>query len=410
MSKDHLDELLTDPDRDVIPGAAPVVSYDPHEDGPEFLAALDARSPRKTRLIRRGQSHGHYAALEAVGPPETVPEPSGLLKRWRSARPAVLRNAFDDLTRHAPAGVELFDRLVEPSGLRSWLGEAELPGDLRAQTEDAILEDQERDVQKIVFDDPCADEGAAWLKLAKLSNHPDDGSLRLRVGFGREGEDDASPLLERQRLVSDLGRVLLPGMDDICLDEDLRGRLEELLRGPPLLSQPLAYWNRPDGGALFHHDAFGENSPAGQRGVLYVQLGGETLWLALSINDLAVRVREMIEAMTLGDLQDVREVLYPQDGLGPLLPILADEDLLRQELGLPGCGRFSSLVNFGPSFTAWLADSGHACLLGPGDAILLPNHGLHHTCMHSVFCVSDHTTYALSLAVRLDTEPPPPRS
>ena len=55
-------------------------------------------------------------------------------------------------------------------------------------------------------------------------------------------------------------------------------------------------------------------------------------------------------------------------------------------------------------------NDGHAALLGPGDAILLPNHGLHHTCMHSVFCVSDHTTYALSFAVRLDTEPPPPRS
>jgi hypothetical protein len=405
MPQDALEELLSDPDRDAIPGAAPVVSYDPHADEPEFLAAIDARSPRRARLTRRGRDHGHFAAL-ADEPPSELPD---LTHRWRSARPAVLRAAFTDHTHHADAGVRLFERLADPSALTDLLAETDLPAGIQPKPQDAPLDDPDRDLRKITFDDPQSGEGTAWLKLSRLSNHPDDGSLRLRIGFGRERDDDASPLLERQRLISQLGRALLPGMEALCTDPDLSARLETLLRGSALLTQPLAYWNRPEGGALFHHDAFGENSPAGQRGVLYVQLGGETLWLALSINDLALRVREMIDAMTLGDLQELREVLYPDDGLQPLLPILSDDDLLRKELGLPGCGRFATLVNHGPSFTAWLADSGHAALLGPGDAILLPNHGLHHTCMHSVFCVSDHTTYALSFAVRLDTEPPPPR-
>jgi hypothetical protein len=110
--------------------------------------------------------------------------------------------------------------------------------------------------------------------------------------------------------------------------------------------------------------------------------------------------------MILGDLQEIREKLFPEDGLQPLLVILDDEELLREELGKPGCGKLAALVNHGPSFTAWLADSGHACMLGPGDGILLPNHGVHHTCMHSVFCMSDHTTYAISMAIRLDEEPP----
>jgi len=402
-----LEELLRDPLRDTIPGSRPVVAYDPQGDDPGFLAAIDARSPQRARLTRRGRNHGHVAALDESDMPDSPPDASVLLKRWRSARPSVLNGAFSYLTEHEEAGVELFQRLSESSDMRPWMDEAELPDELELGSADAPLDDPERDVQKLIFDDPEVAQGAAWLKLARLSNHPDDDSLRLRIGFGRERADDASPLLERQRLISRLGRALLPGMDGLCQSEPLSHQLEELLRGPALLSQPLAYWNRPEGGALFHHDAFGENSPAGQRGVLYVQLGGETLWLALSINDLAARVREMIDAMTLGDLQELREVLYPEDGLGPLLPILADDDLLRQELCLPGCGRFSSLVNFGPSFTAWLADSGHACFLGPGDAILLPNHGLHHTCMHSVFCVSDHTTYALSVAVRLDAAPSP---
>jgi hypothetical protein len=62
-------------------------------------------------------------------------------------------------------------------------------------------------------------------------------------------------------------------------------------------------------------------------------------------------------------------------------------------------------VNRGPEFTAWLADAGHAALLGPGDAILLPNHGLRRTAMHSVFCAGEEVAYGLSLAIRSDREP-----
>jgi hypothetical protein len=64
-------------------------------------------------------------------------------------------------------------------------------------------------------------------------------------------------------------------------------------------------------------------------------------------------------------------------------------------------------VNRGPEFTAWLADAGHAALLAPGDAILLPNHGLRRTAMHSVFCADDDVSYGLSLAIRSDREPAP---
>lgn len=405
MTKELLQELLEDPDRDTFHGAAPVVSYDPDQDEPGFLEGISNDALNKTRLIRRGNDHGHYAILaDQPANDEEEERVDPVLKRWRSARPTVLRDSLKHLTHHADAGIELFERLSDPADLRPWISEAELPEGLTANSQDDPIEDSERDLKKISFDDPRSEEGRAWLKLAKLSNHPDDDSLRLRIGFGRERSDDASPILDRQRLISALGRSLLPGMDDLCADAQLASKLSKLLRGPALLTQPLAYWNRPGGGALFHHDAFGENSPNGQRGVLYAQVTGETFWLALSINDLAARVREITEAMTLGELPELREHLYPEDGMQPLLPILADEDLLREELGMPGCGRFASLVNYGPAFTAWLADSGHACVLGPGDAILLPNHGVHHTCMHSVFCVSDHTTYALSVAVRLDEE------
>ena len=402
MTKNLLQELIDDPDRDAFHGAAPVVSYDPHQDEPEFLDGINKNAIKKTRLIRRGIDHGHFAVLDPQAPGDEEPPFDLPTKRWRSARPVVLPGIFRHLVQPADAGDALYERLSDPENVGPWISGSDLPGGLAPNPDADPLEEPDRDLKKFSFSDPDAHEGQAWLKLTKLSNHPEDDSMRLRIGFGRERLDDASPLLERQRLVSSLGRALLPGMDEICADEQLASRLSKLVRGPALLSQPIAYWNRPGGGALLHHDAFGENSPGGQRGVLYAQLSGETFWLALSINDLAARIREMTEAMTLGELPELREHLYPEDGLQPLLPILADDDLMREELGQPGCGRFASLVNYGPAFTAWLADSGHACFLAPGDAILLPNHGVHHTCMHSVFCASDHTTYALSMAIRVD--------
>lgn len=403
MTKDPLKELLQDPDRDDIAGAAPVIAYDPHQDGPEFLAAIGERASSRARLTRRGRDHGHFAVLDD-GDDRRL-DVDNALKRWRSARPTVLRGAFEEAIPKASAGVELFQRLSATPDLQAWAAESNLPGGLSPKHAQTIFEDPERDLAKLVLTDPSEDQGFAWMKLARLSTHPEDESLRLRIGFGQEGLDDASPVLERQRLISDLGRSLLPGMEEICQNARVNSLLSKALKGAALLTQPLAYWNRPEGGALFHHDAFGENSPAGQRGVLYVQTHGETLWLALSIDDLVTRVGEMTDAMILGDLREIRESLYPNDGLEPLLPILSDEERLREELGQPGCGKLASLVNLGPSFTAWLADSGHACLLKPGDGILLPNHGAHHTCMHSVFCVSDHTTYAISMAIRLNGEP-----
>ena len=151
--------------------------------------------------------------------------------------------------------------------------------------------------------------------------------------------------------------------------------------------------------ALFHHDAFDEPPEDRQRGVLFAQLAGRTAWLALSIGDLAERVREFGEALAAGELPWVAGAL---DDPEQLVPLLADGAGLLRELALPGCGRLAGLVNQGPDFTCLLADAGHAFVLEPGDALLLPNHGYARTAMHSVFCASDGLTYGLSFALRRD--------
>ena len=59
-----------------------------------------------------------------------------------------------------------------------------------------------------------------------------------------------------------------------------------------------------------------------------------------------------------------------------------------------------TLVHRGPEFTTFLADAGHALVLHPGDALVLPNHGLTRTAMHAVFCGAPRPTHGLSLAIR----------
>jgi hypothetical protein len=196
--------------------------------------------------------------------------------------------------------------------------------------------------------------------------------------------------------------------------ERLGALLQRFTGRPVRFTQHIAYWNAPQGGALFHHDAFAEDAFAEdafatrQLGVAFVQLAGRTLWLALSIEDLAARVTELVDLLAEGELPWVRAELFAEpDAWREVQALAADRRRLVHELGLPHCGRLHALVNRGPEFTALLADCGHAVLLRPGDVLLLPNHGLERTAMHSVFCADTRPTYGLSLALRAATSAGP---
>ncbi len=312
--------------------------------------------------------------------------------------------------------------MQEPRGLRAWLtGLApELAPDFVARSGNVRLFDADRDLERVLFASiPPARLGKRgrkvddlWVKSSWLSDAENDGSLRVRVAFGRERDDDASGDLLRHRLVADLASRLFPESALVSANPALVQIVERMIGEPALFTQHIAYWNAPEGGALFHHDAFAEDEEEsgrpGQLGVCYVQLSGRTAWLALSIEDLAVRVREFVECLAEGELPWVSAQLFPNEAARKRIEALVQyDDALVRELARPGCGLFAALVNRGPEFTAWLADAGHAAVLSPGDAILLPNHGLARTAMHSVFCAGDEVAYALSLAIRADREQTP---
>jgi hypothetical protein len=414
---DLLDELLQAPDRDHCPGAAPVISVSGREDA-AFARALRAAQRERCVLSRRGAWHGEFAVLDparsAAGP---APAPEVFAGRWLAARPIVLPGIARELVRAEAEEIawagRLHPELAEKGRLRRLVEERlALSGTaFEPLSISRPLHDPQRDLERVfVASPPPSPRGRKvqdlWLKSAWLSTHDEDRSLRLRVSFGRERDDDASDDLLRQRLVAQLASAVLPAAAALAAQPRLVALIEDLAGEVPLLTQAIAYWNAPEGGALFHHDAFHEDGrDSGQLGVCYVQLSGATFWLALSTPDLAERVREFLDLLQDGELAWVRQRLAPgARDFRALTGLAADAEALVRELGLPGCGRLGPLVNHGPEFSALLADAGHAALLEAGDAILLPNHGPALTALHSVFCAGEETGYALSLAIRPDRE------
>jgi hypothetical protein len=414
-----LNEILCADDRDHCPGARPVVSLS-DQDASEYLNEVRLLTRRSVVLSRRGCFHGEWAELDerASRTMSRGGELDHVATRWHAARPIVLPAIAHDVLDETLAAErrELHAQLKEHGGLKRWLDEH--AGDLAPMFERldrrAPLYDRERDIERWLFESHSPTGRGRrvrdlWVKSSWLSTHDADDSLRVRVSFGREERDDASGDLLRHRLVAALASGLLPESAVLAGTPALAEVFARCIPERVLLTQHIAYWNSPEGGALFHHDAFAEDADAvagvGQLGVCYVQISGSTAWLALSIADLAARVREFGESLSEGALPWVRAQLFG-DGASfrRFETLIADDDALRAEIALPGCGKLGALVNRGPEFTSLLADAGHAWILDAGDAILLPNHGLDCTAMHSVFCAGDETAYGLSLAIRPDRD------
>ncbi len=448
-----LEEIVAAPDRDDLPDGRGVVSVS-DQDEAGFLAEVAERQLDRIALLRRGIDHGEWAELDTAGlAPEAHFGEGGIdawRQRWADARPIVLRGQADDqlpalgplLAERARLGRSLIhgradrplDRLLDAG-----LERLDPRFDPISPEEANRIEaggDPERDLDRRFL----AFSGAPdfWIKSQRLSTARGDESARIRCSFGVETDDDASHDEARQRIVAAMARAVLPETEILRGDEGLLELLEELdapadaelaetepdsddadgdadanpdSEAPPLdgelfLTQDIAFWNAPNGGALMHHDAFDEDYDQRQRAVVYVQLTGATAWIALSTQELAARVTELAELVSEGELPWLKQSLFRGDpGRSLLKKILKGGRFVYGELEKPGCGRLGRIVNHGPEFTSLLADAGHGFIMRPGDVLVLPNHGLGHTAMHSVWCASENPAYSLSLALRRGSAP-----
>lgn len=391
---------LQDSDRRPLPGARPTVSGLAVEADPLWRVAC-AGARQRIDLLRRDTDHGSLFEFDPESEPAcALPRPSRRRQLFREARPFVLAGAVRDVLREhrneIHTGEAARTRLAEPEGLerfvRSRFGRDRggwtdaSPGEFR---------DPERDLERLTLQ---RESVRVWAKTARLSNHPEETSLRLRLGHGEEGADDATNDPTGRRGVAQIANRLLPFRKDLLRSPEIASLLESLDDLPLEASLDIVYWNRPNGGARFHHDAHADSGD-GQRGVLYLQLAGRTAWVALSLSDLASRVLEFAEVVASGSAPWILEEWIADGALALLEGFTTDRTGLVRELGLPGAGRLANIVDRGPEFTGYLADVGHACILEPGDAILLPNHGRLSTAMHSVFCAGDGPNLALSTAL-----------
>ena len=354
-----------------------------------------------TRLVRRGVDHGDLWSFPAALDPRSRPVPPSRSRRRFAearpiARPGLLAERLADWRNELHASARAHGRLLESRSLSPLRSGRQTAFELCAS--DAALSDPERDLARATFRERGGGPAAAelWAKLTRLSTHPEDASLRIRLGFGREGVDDSRDDPASRRRVARLAKHLFPWR--ALLD---RRALASIAACSGTILEPsldIVYWNRPNGGALFHHDAFADTGDA-QRGVLFCQLLGSTAWLALSIADLARRLEELAGLLDEGQAPWLDEDPSLSEALASLRSLRGDRLALIRELGVPGTGRLAPLVNRGPEVTGLLADLGHALILHPGDALLLPNHGRLATCMHSVFCASEGPNLALSTAL-----------
>ena len=398
------DQVVFAPDRDRVPGTRVVLSFDA-EDEKDYLKSIDEIATRKAKLQRRGQDHGAWAELDlrssGIDPLQHDIDPAQAKERWQAARPLVMPGVLAEVSaEECAAGLALGERLRDPAQLEQWIKDSQssLPAGLASPVLEPCGSD-ERTLSKVSL--ARADGPALWLKSTQLSDHEDDLSVRLRVPFGAEVDDDVSSDETSQRAVSGLAEALIPAARRIDLNPALGSLLTELMGVEPLFTQHIAYWNAPEGGALFHHDAFGEDDCGGQRGVVYTQLSGVTAWLALSLADLADRIEDYCEFLDEGGAEWVRKQLWPdRSDFERTQARIRNREAFELELAEPGCGRFAGLVNLGPEFTSFLADAGHGFFLGSGDAVLMPSHGLRQCVMHSVFCASNELTYGVSAALR----------
>ncbi len=389
--------ILSAKDRDRSPGARELVALREGDDEP-YLEFLRSTARRIELVSRFGRPLLSVAEFDAA--PVLAAEARAIhLRRWRAARPIVLPGWAARLVADEKDSIARMSRVLrdlrKPRTLRRFLGANSI------QVERATpLDDTERDLEKYFVGDE-GPAGRMWVKSATLTSPGSNTSGRIRFSFGEEGDDDSSSDLGAHRNVSAMARNCLPLANRLARSRSHAATLERLAGAKILLTQHIAYWNAPEGGALLHHDAFHEPMRKRQRGVCYVQLSGSTLWLALCTADLARHSADVLAALEDGGAPwMVDEHFGGPRAFAKLARRARTPGWIASELTSPGCGAFASLANYSPEFLGLLADAGHFWRLQAGDAIVLPNHGHRRTALHAVWCAGKTSGAALSMAIR----------
>lgn len=330
------------------------------------------------RLVRRDVDHGTVTPARGA---RAMPSPDELQRRWREAEAILLPGLVLDVVRTQreaiAATARMFERLRDGARFLDEL-DARLGDDEQFRYAGSTIDrGDEREIERVFVDvagestrgdepkRPRIEDLTA--RLSWIAHDERDASMRIRFSFGHEATRDWL-LPDRRSAWSDrFGAAAFPENAALRSSPALATALASLIEAPHRLSELIVFCNAPGGGAVFHHDA-----DPGQRGVVYAQLDGRTVWLACPRRALA----------------ELAAPLATLDPAGVFARMTASDDQALWEL-----------FNADARLTGVLAQSGRLFVLDPGDAILLPSHDEERCCWHSIFGTGETASLAHSMAI-----------
>jgi len=371
---------------------------------PLFLSKVpnDSRSlPLDAFPIVRRNIHSGWVN---IGRPSPELIPNDITDRWIKSQPIFLSKFLTSSLPSYTANIEyskkLYAEIIAGQAIDCLLDEPEYLTRLGEKFELLSSRFDESDRQELVsIDFDLMENGELamediWMRISWLSFIETDKSLRFRFSFGMEGFDDVSLDIERQLAAAELCDRIFPESRLISHNESLKELLKKTLSVSDLyFLERIVYYNAKNGGAQFHHDA-----EKGHLGVVYAQLTGETLWLALSKQELMDEIQLFLSEKD--HLEDLRSVVKKGVGYERLIKLTQDRVLLEQLLDDPSNDEIGELLNELPAFFEQLVNNQYAYVLRPGDLILLPQQSQQNCAWHSVFCLGEHAGQALSFAIK----------
>ncbi len=355
---------------------------------------------RQWPVRRRNRFYGKIL----VTPNHDEPDWQRARQHWQASKPFVLPGILkSSLAAQASAiqhSRQLYKAVLDEQDVDEMLDRSPYRERLQPDFELLCSRFDASDPQEIMsidfdahYDDEVVED--TWLRISWLSFVEEDASLRFRFSFGMEGYEDVSLDLKRQRLAARLEEKIFPESCILTGDRILNERLATVAGCHEFeYLERIVYFNAPNGGAQFHHDA-----EKGHLGVVYAQVTGQTFWLALSKQEL---IGEIIEFMSQAENRSwlVRECEQGEELDAARLDAFDDAVYLDQALNDLFHPELNILLNQSTVFFDQLLAKQFAWFLEPGDIMLLPQQSLSDCAWHSVFCLGEDAGEALSFAIK----------